>query len=388
MNTKNILVSFLLIASVLLLTATASAYSVTNTEDLASKIDVKVDGVLVADINEAVYDTVSVVSGDEITVKVTFTANASASNVRIRAELEGDTEDTTSVTSLFDVENGKTYVKTLTLKVPAEFKKDELSNELALNLKIWNSDYKTEVEDITLNVQRSSYDVAIKSIMASNTVSAGETMSIDVVLKNAGYNDVDDVYVTVSIPELGIEKSVYFGDLVNVSNEDEDEYNTVNGRIYLDVPYSVESGLYTLQVEVEADESTNTATREITIDNGVSEVAIKSGEDLILLNPTNRLTVYTVKYLANEEVVVVPADSSKTVIVGSEDSEFDVTVYSGDKLVSTVKFGGSSETTDLTSPVFVLTVVLAIVFLVLLVVLVVLLTKKPAKAEEFGESYY
>ena len=192
MNTKNILVSFLLIASVLLLTATASAYTVSG--DLATVDSVKVDGA------DASLYNFSVVAGDTIDVKIVFTANESASNVRIRAELEGDTEDITEVTSLFDVEEGRTYSKTLTLKVPAEFKKDKLSNELALNLKIWNSDYKTEVEDITLNVQRSSYDVAIKSIMASNTVSAGETMSIDVVLKNAGYNDVDDVYVTVSIP--------------------------------------------------------------------------------------------------------------------------------------------------------------------------------------------
>lgn len=380
MNTKNILVSFLLIASVLLLTATASAYTVDG--DLVTVENVKIDGV------DASLHNISVVAGDTIEVKIVFTANADASNVRIKAELEGDTEDNTEVTSFFDVEENMTYVKTLTLKVPAEFKKDKLSNELDLSLKIWNSDDKTEVEDITLNVQRSSYDVAIKSVMASNTVSAGETMSVDVVLKNTGYNDVDDVYVTVSMPELGIEKSVYFGDLVNVSNDEDDEYNTVNGRIYLDIPYSADSGVYELQVEVESDDSKNTATREITINNGISSVAIKSGEDLILLNPTNRLTVYTVKYLANEEVVVVPAASSKTVTVGSENSEFDVTVYSGDELVSTVKFGGSDETTELTSPVFILTVVLAIVFLVLLVVLVVLLTKKPQKTEDFGESYY
>jgi len=36
----------------------------------------------------------------------------------------------------------------------------------------------------------------------------------------------------------------------------------------------------------------------------------------------------------------------------------------------------------------VLTIILAIIFVVLLVVLIVLLTRKPAKAEETGESYY
>lgn len=375
MNTKNILVSFLLIASVLLLTATASAANIT---------EVKVDGI------EATGDNVAVIAGDSITVKVVFTAEENATDVRLRAEIEGDTEDTSAVTSKFDIEAGKVYFKTLTLEVPADFDKDELNNELNLNIKIWNSDFKNDT-DVTLNLQRESYNVAM-AVTTSNA-EAGETMSVDVVLKNVGYNDADDVFVTVSVPELGIKKQVYFGDIVTGYTEadedaDEDDTDTVTGRIALDIPYSAKSGVYTLQVDVEADESKNTATKEITINNGVSEIAIKSGNDLVLLNPTNKLLVYTVKYNSNQEVVVIPAASSKTVTIGTSDSDFDVTVYSGETLLSTVKFGGSSETTELTSPVFVLTVILAIVFLVLLAVLVVLLTKKPQKAEEFGESYY
>ena len=379
MNTKNILVSFLLIASVLLLTATASAAEIANSST------VKINGIDVSTNN------VSVVAGDTITVKVEFTSNVTASDVKLRAEIEGDTEDSTAVTSKFDVEAGKTYVKTLTLEVPADFDEDELSNELTLTWKLWNSDDETE-EEVPLNVQRESYDVSIKSITTSNIVEAGESMSVSVVLRNLGYNNADDVYVTVSLPELGIAKQVYFGDIVTGAYEDsidadDDDTDTVTGTIVLNVPYSAKSGVYTLQVDVETDDSKNTATKEITIDNGVSDVAIKSGSDLILLNPTNKLTVYTVKYLSSEEVVVVPAESSKTVTIGSSNDEFDVSVYSGEDLVSTVKFSGSN-TTDLTNPVFVLTVVLAVVFLVLLVVLVVLLTKKPQKAEEFGESYY
>jgi len=63
---------------------------------------------------------------------------------------------------------------------------------------------------------------------------------------------------------------------------------------------------------------------------------------------------------------------------------------SGDKVVSTMTFSGSEDSsTSLNNPIVVLTVILAIVFLVLLVVLIVLIGKKPEKAdEEFGESYY
>lgn len=404
MNAKKLLVSFLLIASVLLLaTATVSAYDVSG--DIADTLTVKVDGITVAnEVDDAITTTASVIAGETVTVKVEFRADAttwedddenpitSLSDVRIRAELEGDKEDVVAITSLFDIEDDKTYVKYLTLKVPSDLDEDELSGDLTLNLKIWNSDFKTEVEDVILNVQKPSYDVAIKSVITSNSVDAGEKLPVEVVLKNVGYNDVDDLYVTVSIPELNIEKSAYFGDIVAVEDDnDDDDSNTARGTIYLDVPYNAK-GDYTLVVSAENDEVDNTYEKQITIKNSISDIAIKSGNDLILLNPTSKLVVYTVKYLSNENVVIIPAESSKNVAieVPSGDYDFDVAVYSGDSVVDTVNFSGSSQESQiqLTNPVFVLTVILAIVFLVLLVVLVVLITKKPQKTEEFGESYY
>jgi hypothetical protein len=108
-----------------------------------------------------------------------------------------------------------TYVKTLTLTIPSDLDDEELSNDFALNFKIWNSDYKNdEISDIELRVQKVSYDLDIKSVMTSNVIEAGQSVPIDIVLSNIGYNDAEDVYISVSIPELNIEKKAYFGDLV------------------------------------------------------------------------------------------------------------------------------------------------------------------------------
>jgi hypothetical protein len=196
---------------------------------------------------------------------------------------------------------------------------------------------------------------AIKSVITSNIVEAGESMSIGVVLRNTGYNNADDVYVTASIPELGISKSVYLGDIVTGACErdatcsDDDDSDTVTGTIVLQVPSTAKSGIYTLQIDALTEDSRNTVRKEIAIENKVPNLAIKSGSDLILLNPTNKLTVYTVKYLSKEETVVVPAASSRTVTISPSDKDFDVAVYSGGFLISTVQFTGSStagETTD------------------------------------------
>ena len=64
----------------------------------------------------------------------------------------------------------------------------------------------------------------------------------DIVLKNTGYNYLDDLYVTARIPALGLERTSYFGDLVafecNDDDEacDEDDEDVTRGRFYFQIP--------------------------------------------------------------------------------------------------------------------------------------------------------
>jgi uncharacterized membrane protein len=91
----------------------------------------------------------------------------------------------------------------------------------------------------------------------------------------------------------------------------------------------------------------------------------------------------------SENVVTIPAGSSKAVTVsatGSEEYTVDVFKMNGE-LVESVKLTAKTSSTG-SEFVTVLTAVLLVVFLVLLAVLVVLVTKKPQKDEEFSESYY
>ncbi|MCK4552591.1 hypothetical protein KAT80_00100, partial [Candidatus Pacearchaeota archaeon] len=153
MNTKNLMVSFVATAIALFLVATASAYTVTG--DLTEFEKVKVDGVVVLSDSE-----ISVIAGDTIVVQVFFDSLQDATNVRVKAEIEGDKLDVDARTDSFDVESGKTYMKTLKLKVPFELKED-LSEDFTLNIKVWNGDFKSEWEGIVLRVQRPSYNPVI-----------------------------------------------------------------------------------------------------------------------------------------------------------------------------------------------------------------------------------
>ena len=393
---KKILVSFSAIVTLLLLVMTVSATNLTEN----NAIDVEVNG-----LN---WDgSPAVVAGDTIIVRVEFTSDVNASDITVEVELETDKEDVEVQTRVFDVEAGNKYVKTLKLEVPFDLK-DELSDFVTLTVKISGDGFKT-TDDRDLRVQRLAYSTNIMSISTKSSIDAGETFSVDVVLKNIGYNDLDDLYVTASIPALNLERTVYFGDLVAVECDDdadtldnygvdidrkcnEDDEDTVRGRILLEVPYNAESGVYTLEVEARNSDVITNEAKQIFIENAVPETVIKSGNSLIVVNPTNTLKVYSIvpesPATVSDSVIVVPAGSSRQVTVNSNlAGSFSVSVLSGSEVVGTVQFSGVSEDSSATG-VVVLTVILAIIFLVLLIVLVVLLTKKPDKEEEFGESYY
>jgi len=404
MNTKNLLVSFVVIAMALFLVSTVSALTIDK---------VTVDGIEVYED----YSDVSLVAGETATVKVYFTADADEdlSEVVVKAEL-GDSEVETAE---FDVVAEKTYKKTLNIEVPYDFDDEELTVLEDLEITIESDGDEVELNEefmdecpIVLTIQKPSYNVEIKPIHVPSSVEAGETFSVNVVVENNGYNDLEDLYITATSAELGIDERFYIGDLVNSDEEgstvcewtssgwecddDDGEANSAYIRLELEVPYNVQAGEYNLEISVSNEDANVVDAAIVVTENSLPNQVIKTDTGLIIVNPTDKVAVYTVESTANVEpsTVVVEAGSSERVTVTSETAEeFTVSVFAADgELISTVAFSGSvandEEAIELESPVVVLTVVLAIIFLVLLVVLIVLITKKPEKAEEFGESYY
>ena len=392
MNTKQILVSFLAIATVLVFVATASAAQITS--DYTVKVN-----------DQAVLPTsanpVSVVENERITVQVSFTSLVDDTDVTVEARLNGDGENVVEETNVFDVEIGSRYTKTLVLRVPAGLK-GQVSDSLELDVRISGKEHKSELTEVALKVQRESYSLQIKSVSVG-TMKAGALVPVDIVVKNVGYNDLDDLYVVVKVPALNLQRTAYFGDLVAIEDSnDNDDTDTVSGRLFIEIPYSAKAGVYALEVEASNGDATSSVAKEVSISNEFSNGNIVvSGDSLLIVNPTNEVLVYrlvpeTTSDLSvslSQSVVAVPAGSSRTVDVTATGSStgtynYKVNVFSlnGELLyvVSLTKNVDSGSS----SPIVALTVILAIIFVVLLVVLIVLMGKKPEKSEEFGESYY
>lgn len=425
MKAKFILASFIAIATVLAMLSTVSAAA------LVGNYNIQVDGMVARDANGVQSQKIAVEAGETLTVKVVFVATQFDKNVEMEVEL-GDSKETVFIGN---VEPGQRYTEKVDIRVPFdEDLRDKLSHDLDLEITIDGKDHKSELDIVTLRVQRESYSIAVMSIGTLQTVEAGQMLPVDVVLKNVGYENVRDAFVKVSIPALGAERTGYFGDIVALECDDkkdavynygvdverkcnEDDSDTVSGRVYIQIPEEAKSGAYTIEVSVYGDRVSKTATKSVSVSNAfsgnnviatVTGKTVAAGQEaeysVLIVNPTSKLKVYRIvpesgsdlSVSVDEAVVAVPAGSSKTVTVRtSADAEgtynFAVNVLSGEDLVSKVALSTKVEgkqSIAAGNPVVILTIVLAVIFLVLLVVLIVLLGKKPEKSEEFGESYY
>ncbi len=400
MNTqKRFLISFLVIASILVMTSFASA------QNIVTFSSIQVNGLETMSNGSA-----AILSGNVLPVTVQFTANANESNVRLSAEFQGVTNDVSNEILVGDVEAGQTYIRTFNLQVPTDMA-DVQSNNIHLVLNVWNGDASVSetTQTITLRQQRQSYNVQVMSLSTVSSVKAGDLLPVSVVLKNIGYDQLNDVYVTVSLPALNIQRTAYFGDIANALGND-----TESGTVYLQMPYNVTPGAYTVQAEVKNSNLVATSVGTVTVTNDFqsnvvasqSKVTSKVGEkadfNLMIVNPTNDIAVYKIvpensdlTVSADSSVVTVPAGSSRSVTVTASadstgDHNFTVDVLKGNQLTGKVDLTLTAES-GVSNPVAVLTIVLAVIFVVLLVVLIVLVTKKPKakqQTEEFGESYY
>ena len=398
----NFLVSLIaLIAVIALATAFVSA---TSSLDLTSN-EVKVNGISVEDFDVAAE------AGEVVPVTLQFTANENASDVKVSAWISGESKDRVEI-SFRDLVEGKEYIARLALELPSKIDPEE-TKTLILRIESDAGDWEESYE---LGMQRKPYNANLIFAELDSQVQAGSNMVIDLVVKNDGRHDLEDVVVEVSIADLGISKRAYFGDLVPVDECDGDcnKQDSVEGRISLKIPSNARSGTYDVKIKISNDETDSVVKKQITVVGSeleasvivpVSTKELAKGEsadyEVVIVNSGSNIAVFELVPSSTEDMIVsvsspivtVQAGSSQTVKVNAKALKegtysFAVDVNSDGALVKKVNFTAKVASKPLASNVVVLTIVLAIILVVLLIVLIVLLTRKPARTDELEESYY
>jgi hypothetical protein len=421
MKNKAIFVSFVALFAIVLALNTVLA------SDMVSNVVVKIDGIVANEHTPAIAGEVS----NTVPVEVEFTAEKDVTDVKVEVSISGYKNDISAYTPRFHIVNGSKYVKRFSLELPSSIDLDKLTEGTTLSVEISAKGEDSVDRDYAIEMQKDLYSLNILSVDSANKVTAGNTVAFDVVLENNGNDRLDNTYVKVSIPELGLERKVYFGDLApKVDSNYEDSYDNIrdtnNKVLYLTVPRTATPGNYNVVVEAYNYDTSTTVKTRLAVEGvgtqsgivpSITSRTVSVGEEttfnVVLINPNDRMAVY---YLVAEQsqgltveitepVVTVGADSSKSVQVkvkatnsASEGTHLvTVNVNSEAGLERKVSFtlnvekpASSSSAIGFTgsNAVLVLTIILVIVFVVLLVILIVLLTKRPTETEEFGETSY
>jgi len=377
-------------------------------------VELTTSGVYIGQVSDTVPVFVQFGSNANVDEKVTVTVYIDDYEVEI--------EDSTVLRT--NLESGVSgYTARLNLKLPSSLDlEDALSENTKLYVKFKAHGYDSFEKSYAIKMSKDFESLNILSVETSQEITSGSSLAVDVVIENNGHERLDDVYIKASIPELGISTKVYVGDLESEQDLKYDNIrDTLNKKVYLSLPRNVVPGTYELEVEVYNRDATITESRTIVIRDvdtgiipGTMSKTISAGEEatfnVILVNPNNRMVVYTITPETTqgliveipEPIVTVGADSSKTVQVkvkatdSIEEGTYAVTVNVNSEAGSVkpvtftvnVEEKTTSRVTGSTDPVVIWTVVLVIVFVVLLIILIVLLTKRPEETEEFGETSY
>ncbi|MBS3075987.1 hypothetical protein J4429_06050 [Candidatus Pacearchaeota archaeon] len=405
--------------SIIALFAMVFALNTVMAADIVNNIEVEVNGVEASETSPSVAGFVS----STVPIEVQFTAADDVSDVRVRVYIEGYKDEIYEITPRFHIVNGSRYVESFSLKLPSTMDLEDLTERVTLYVTISAKGEVSVEKGYVIEMQRDLYSLNILSVDAPETATAGSTIAIDVVLQNNGNKRLDNTYVKASISGLGVERRVYFGDLIPTEDQDENDLDdAVNKKLYLTLPRNAAAGIYNLELEAYNYDTSTIAKKKIVISDvetgvlpSLSSKTVLIGQetsfDVVLVNPNDKMVVYTLTPAQSEgltinveePVVAVSAGSSKTVKVnvkatnsaaeGSHTVTIDVASDSG--LVKKVNFNLNVEKSAVTGTlpagnnvVLILTVILVIIFVVLLVVLIVLLTRKPAEPEEFGETSY
>jgi uncharacterized membrane protein len=358
-------------------------------------------------------DMVAVEAGETYPVEFWFTALENASDVSISTWIQGERSDRVE-RDFGDLIAGSKYNARLSIVIPDDIDSEE---ELTIYFRVESDSGNYELEK-TLAGQRKPDNLEILLVDFDNEVSAGETVAVEVALRNRGRQDAEDTLVTVRIPELGVSRSAFFEDLYPEDECDDDDCDRDNSRertIFLSIPKNAAEGLYSVEVIAESDRTESSVLKQIRIsDNEVEASALASpssrtfsvGEEavynLVLVNSGSEIEIFNLAPQASdalsvslsESFVAIPAGSSETVQVyvkANREGTFNFAVEAtSNGFTKSTQYSATVEGRSITSGnnVVALTIVLAIVLVVLLIVLIVLLTRRPERTEEFGESYY
>jgi len=256
-----------------LLTVSPAVFAGVDDHDTSDNYDITNIGIEGQSYTNIVY----VERGDTISVEVYFVGTGETTDVNIKTWLGGYEYDNVQASSeMFDVEDGVSYKKTLQLELPDDLIAEQ---DYTVYVELYD-DVESEQWSSTVRVSKERHLLSIQDVIVEDA-EAGDYTSVTVRLENMGDKKEEDVKVTVSVPELGIEKSTYLDELTNEEIDNEDEEDSGDVTLTFQIPADAETGDYTVEVDVTYNKGYDTVESSTTMSVEALEVAEEAEDSAV-----------------------------------------------------------------------------------------------------------
>lgn len=196
--------------------------------------------------------------GENLDIDVCVKALSEVKDAQIEADIYGykystrEQNKVSDVTDTFDLDEGDNDCFTLNLQIPTKMDTDYYK----LRIRVADRDGISFEKMFQLNIKGASRSSAIQIkdfSLDPEEVIAGRAFTAMVKVKNIGNYDLDDLKVTVSVPQLNIKASEYLNEI------EADETKTFE-ELLLRIPECTKEGTYNVEIVVEFDEYEETST--------------------------------------------------------------------------------------------------------------------------------
>ncbi len=270
-----------ILMGVLLVLAATSVVAQTKTIPVFIE-ETEIDGTEVTDGNVNILD---LERDNEFSLRLRLFATQDSEDVEIRAFISGyehnDVESISDMIGPFDFEANVTYVKKMTLTLPANLDQDDYKLRIIISDRFGFQ----SVANYDLRVNTERHDIRVQDIVLNpgTSVKAGQALLVSARVENMGQKDEEDVKVTASIADLGVSAASYIDEV-----ESEDEEQTE--ELFIRLPKCAEAGEYQMTLTAEYNDGKDKVTMNKMITVLENEDCKEAAPVVVMVEQTNDTT--------------------------------------------------------------------------------------------------
>ena len=204
-----------------------------------------------------------IITGDntkKLDIRVSFTSLEKVENARLEAVLVFDNgnviADSTQIT--FNLSQDQKVAENLELELPGNFKQDSFQ----LRLRLIDADGNSIEKFYGLRITQQKFPFVVSSIVLSpeERVQAGKSLGIRVNVINSGVLPLENIFLKVTIEELGLSSTKFPDPIKNDGKE------MITEDFIIRIPESAQPGAYTITAEVGSRLDSRKETKQISFE--------------------------------------------------------------------------------------------------------------------------